>query len=103
MAITKSLLNTPPDATPDTEITVNGSAVPARVGELLVEVLNRHSKAQATKQVPQVCYLPQMGPIQSCDTCMVQVSAARGGATQLVRACATRVTLPRRSRPVRMR
>jgi formate dehydrogenase major subunit len=92
MAITKTLLNTPPEATPDTEIKVNGSAVPARVGELLVEALNRHSRAQGSKQVPQVCYLPQMGPIQSCDTCMVQVGAAAGGAAKLVRACATPVT-----------
>jgi formate dehydrogenase major subunit len=90
----KSYLNTPPDLTPDTAVTVNGEAVAAHVGELLIETLNRHAAAYAGrhrqsmrgKQVPQVCYLPQMGPIQSCDTCMVEV----GGS--LVRACGTRVT-----------
>lgn len=86
MAVKKSLLNTPPDTTPNTELNVNGIPVPAHIGELLVEALNRHSKAHAMKEVPQVCYLPQMGPIQSCDTCMVQVNGA------LVRACATPVT-----------
>jgi formate dehydrogenase major subunit len=73
MPVTKSLLNTPPDATPDTTITVNGSATPARVGERLIDALNRYAVASDRKPVPQVCYLPQMGPIQSCDTCMVAV------------------------------
>lgn len=35
------------------------------------------------RSVPQLCYLPQMGPIQTCDTCMVEVDG------ELVRACAT--------------
>ncbi|CAN5414045.1 formate dehydrogenase subunit alpha [soil metagenome] len=86
MVTTKSLLNTPLDTTPDTELRVNGLVVPARVGELLVDALNRHANATETKQVPQVCYLPAMGPIQSCDTCMVSVNGS------LVRACATPVT-----------
>ncbi len=36
--------------------------------------------------VPQLCYHQQLGPIQTCDTCMVEVDG------QLVRACATPVT-----------
>jgi formate dehydrogenase major subunit len=86
MRATKSFLNTPLDTTPDTKLQVNGMAVPARVGELLIEALNRHAKAGASQEVPQVCYLPTMGPIQSCDTCMVSVNGS------LVRACATEVT-----------
>jgi formate dehydrogenase major subunit len=35
------------------------------------------------RSVPQLCYLEQMGPIQTCDTCMVEVDG------HLVRACAT--------------
>ena len=35
--------------------------------------------------MPQVCYHPQLGPIQTCDTCMVEVDG------ELVRACATPV------------
>ncbi len=86
MPVTKRLLNTPLDATPNTELTVNGKTVPAHVGELLIETLNRHSAAEHQKKVPQVCYQPLMGPIQSCDTCMVEVDG------KMVRSCATAVT-----------
>jgi formate dehydrogenase major subunit len=90
--VTKSLLNTQPDATPDTVIQVNGVAVPARVGERLIDALNRYAASSGAKLVPQVCYLPQMGPIESCDTCMVEVSAAAGRPSGLVRACGAEVT-----------
>ena len=49
-------------------------------GEPLVDVLNRIGRI-----IPQVCYHPQLGPIQTCDTCMVQVNGA------LARACGTPV------------
>ncbi len=87
MPATKRLLNTPLDFTPDTQITVDGSSFPARTGELLIEALNRYSETAETQPVPQVCYLPQMGPIQSCDTCMVVVDGLG-----LARACGTRVS-----------
>src|SRR5580698_4685413 len=86
MDFAKRLLNTPLETTPTTDIVVNGVSVPAHEGELLIEALNRQADATDTKRVPQVCYLPQMGPIQSCDTCMVQVNG------MLVRACATKVS-----------
>jgi len=79
---TRPLLNTLADITPDTTLLVNGRAVQAHAGELLIDTLNR----EMAKPVPQVCYVKQMGPIQSCDTCMVEVNG------QLVRACATHVT-----------
>jgi formate dehydrogenase major subunit len=82
MPATKSLLNTAPDITPDTSFAVNGESIAAHTGELLIETLNRSPNI---KPVPQICYVPQMGPIQSCDTCMVEVNGT------LVRACATRV------------
>src|SRR5260370_40232883 len=91
MATIKSLLNTPPDHSPNTHLTIDGLQVPGRSGELLIDLLNRRTAVNAQKPVPQVCYLPQMGPIQSCDTCMVKVSAAAGQPAELVRACATRV------------
>ena len=91
--MTKSLLNTPANTQADTQLKVNGRLVPARVGELLIDALNRHALATEAKPVPQVCYLPQMGPIESCDTCMVQVSGAMGEPATLVRACATRVAV----------
>ena len=86
MPVTKALLNTPLDITPTTSILVNGETVPAHAGEYLIEAINRYCDSRHTKRVPQVCYLPQMGPIQSCDTCMVKVDGT------LVRACATPVT-----------
>src|SRR4030088_2174920 len=85
MAITKSLLNTPPDHSPNTQLTIDGIQVPGHAGGLLIDLLNERTAVKAQKPVPQVCYLPQMGPIQSCDTCMVKVDG------KLVRACATTV------------
>ncbi len=57
---------------------IDGVERAARVGEPLVEVLNRIGRA-----IPQVCYHPQLGPIETCDTCMVEVNG------KLVRACGT--------------
>ncbi len=90
MSTMKRLLNTPLSTTSDTHLTLNGKQVAARAGELLVEVINRtldtaHDRATDHHKLPQVCYLPQMGPIQSCDTCMVSVNG------ELVRACGTAV------------
>ncbi len=85
MAIERPLLNTPPEHAPNTRITIDGAAAPARAGESLIDWLNTHREAHGQSTVPQVCYLPQMGPVQSCDTCMVEVDG------KLVRACATRV------------
>ncbi|TDE85214.1 formate dehydrogenase subunit alpha [Deinococcus sp. S9] len=64
----------------DTHVTVNGVPQPATSGEPLIEVLNR-----VGLELPQVCYHPQLGPIQTCDTCLVNVNG------ELVRSCATRV------------
>src|SRR5271156_779184 len=85
MAVMKSLLNTPADHSPNTQLTIDGVQVPGHSGELLIDLLNRRTAVNAQKAVPQVCYVPQMGPIQSCDTCMVTVNG------ELVRACSTRV------------
>jgi len=61
-------------------VTVDGAVMEANPQERLVDLLNR----TGTK-VPQVCYHPQLGPIQTCDTCMVEADG------KLVRACATMV------------
>jgi formate dehydrogenase major subunit len=63
-----------------TSVTIDGAITEAKPDERLVDLLNRIGN-----KIPQVCYHPQMGPIQTCDTCMVEV----GG--KLVRACATMV------------
>lgn len=82
----KSLLNTPADHTPNTELIIDGLPVPIHSSELLIDVLNLYAESRNRKPVPQVCYLPQMGPIETCDTCMVKVNG------ELVRACGTRAT-----------
>ncbi|HEX3746890.1 MAG TPA: formate dehydrogenase subunit alpha [Bryobacteraceae bacterium] len=60
------------------QITIDGSDCQVAAGERLLDVINR-----AGLQVPQVCYHPQLGPIQTCDTCVVEANG------ELVRACAT--------------
>jgi formate dehydrogenase major subunit len=59
-------------------ITINGKPQALRSGDRLINVINR-----CGIEIPQVCYHPQLGPIQTCDTCMVEVDG------KLVRACAT--------------
>jgi formate dehydrogenase major subunit len=62
-------------------VSIDGVTRDAQNGERLIDVINR-----VGVPVPHVCYHPQLGPIQTCDTCLVEV----GG--QLVRACGTTVT-----------
>jgi len=62
-------------------VTINGVAQKASAGERLVDLINRTGS-----ELSQVCYHPQLGPIQTCDTCMVEMDG------KLVRACATTVS-----------
>ncbi|THF88287.1 formate dehydrogenase subunit alpha [Deinococcus sp. KSM4-11] len=62
-------------------ITVDGAGLDAWSGEPLVDVLNR-----AQIELAQVCYHPQLGPIQTCDTCSVEIDG------KIVRACGTPIT-----------
>jgi len=59
-------------------INIDGKPLEFAAGESLLDVMNR-----AGIHLPQVCYHPQLGPIQTCDTCMVEVDG------KLLRACAT--------------
>ncbi|ADW71198.1 formate dehydrogenase, alpha subunit (plasmid) [Granulicella tundricola MP5ACTX9] len=62
------------------KVVVDGREVEARVGELVLTAVLRD------KEIPHVCYHSElMGPIQSCDTCMVEVNG------ELVRACGHKV------------
>ena len=62
------------------QISINGIQHEAATGDRLIDVLNG-----ARVQLSQVCYHPQLGPIQTCDTCIVEVNG------ELVRACASLV------------
>jgi formate dehydrogenase major subunit len=59
-------------------VIVNSKPREINPGERLIETLNRSGIL-----IPQVCYHPQLGPIQTCDTCMVEMDG------KLVRACGT--------------
>jgi formate dehydrogenase major subunit len=63
-----------------TRLTLDGQAVETQAGALLIDLL-----IQKDTKVPHVCYHEQLGQIQTCDTCMVEVDG------KLVRACATPV------------
>jgi formate dehydrogenase major subunit len=58
--------------------TINGRSHSIQPGERLIDLINR-----CGVEVPQVCYHSQLGPIQTCDTCMVEVDG------KLLRACGT--------------
>jgi formate dehydrogenase major subunit len=59
-------------------ISINDKQQHIREGERLIDAINRSGI-----ELSQVCYHPQLGPIQTCDTCMVEVDG------KLVRACGT--------------
>src|SRR5271167_490466 len=61
-----------------TRISIDETLYEVKAGGRLVDAINR-----AGVPLSQVCYLPILGPIQTCDTCIVEVDG------KLVRACAT--------------
>ncbi len=63
-------------------ILINGKTCKVKPGELLIEAINR-AIADSGAALPQVCYHPRLGPIQTCDTCMVEIDG------KLARACGT--------------
>jgi formate dehydrogenase major subunit len=60
------------------KLSINNKSHEFQSGERLIDVILR-----SQVEVPHVCYHPQLGPIQTCDTCMVEVDG------ELARACAT--------------
>ncbi|KAB7709156.1 formate dehydrogenase subunit alpha [Bacillus aerolatus] len=59
-------------------ITINGKEYTANVGSSVLEIINQHNIPH-----PQICYVPEVDPIQTCDTCIVEVDG------ELVRSCST--------------
>ncbi|MBS2969186.1 formate dehydrogenase subunit alpha [Metabacillus sp. KIGAM252] len=59
-------------------VKINGSEYEANQGTSILEILNEQQI-----QHPQICYVPEVDPIQTCDTCIVEVDG------QLVRSCST--------------
>lgn len=60
---------------------IDGTEVSAPADRNLADILR-----ELKPQLPQVCYHPALGPIQTCDTCFVKVNG------ELKRACATPVS-----------
>ncbi len=66
---------------PTLNISIDGHTISAKQGELLVEAILRE------KEIPHICYHSAlMGPIQTCDTCLVEVDG------RLVRSCGIKAT-----------
>ena len=61
--------------------TIDGRPQAIKPGERLIDLINR-----CGIEVPQVCYHSELGPIQTCDTWMVEIDG------KLVRACGTMVS-----------
>ncbi|MCY4176844.1 MAG: NADH-quinone oxidoreductase subunit NuoG [Acidimicrobiaceae bacterium] len=59
------------------EITVDGAAVTARSGELLIAACERNGV-----HIPRFCYHPRMSPVGMCRMCLVEVDSGRGFALQ---------------------
>jgi formate dehydrogenase major subunit len=66
-------------------VLVDGRSLAPNGARTILELLN-----QSGIWVPQVCFHPKLGPIQTCDTCLVELDG------KLVRACATPVTAGQR-------
>ncbi|MYL18910.1 formate dehydrogenase subunit alpha [Halobacillus litoralis] len=64
-----------------TVVKINGTEYLAdHPDQTLIQLMNK-----VNEQVPQICYNESLGPIQTCDSCIVQVDG------ELVRACGTKV------------
>ena len=59
------------------QVTVDGKAVAAAPGELVIEVAER-----AGVYIPRFCYHPRMEPVGMCRMCLVEVSGPRGFSLQ---------------------
>lgn len=62
-----------------TKITINGVSYEVAEGATILETINQNGIEH-----PQICYVPSVDPIQTCDTCIVEVDG------QLVRSCSTK-------------
>ncbi|MDR7072374.1 formate dehydrogenase subunit alpha [Fictibacillus barbaricus] len=61
-------------------VKINGSETKAEKDQTILNLLSNTSS-----QVPHVCYHPSLGPIETCDTCIVKVNG------EFVRACSTKL------------
>jgi formate dehydrogenase major subunit len=60
------------------KIKLNGKEVEVAAGKTILQAINENQL-----ELPQICYVPEVDPIQTCDTCIVEVDG------KLTRACST--------------
>lgn len=62
-----------------TMMKINGTPYEINPGESILDILNKNQISH-----PQICHVPEVDPIQTCDTCIVEVDG------ELVRSCSTK-------------
>lgn len=62
-----------------TKIKINGALYEAAEGATILDTINQNGIAH-----PQICHVPAVDPIETCDTCIVEVDG------RLVRSCSTK-------------
>lgn len=62
------------------EVTLNGKRFIAKENQTAIELINENNM-----EVPSLCYHPSLGPIETCDTCIVNING------ELVRSCSTKL------------
>lgn len=62
------------------EVTLNGKRLHVRSNQTVMDVMTENNV-----DVPSLCYHPSLGPIETCDTCIINVNG------KLVRACSTQI------------
>jgi len=65
------------NSTTTVNVTINGSAIEAEQGELLIAAAERHDI-----YIPRFCYHPRMDPVGMCRQCLVEVDTGRGMSLQ---------------------
>ena len=62
------------------KVSINGAEVTATENQTILQYLS-----DSSIEVPSVCYHPSLGPIETCDTCIVEVNG------EMVRSCSTKL------------
>ena len=71
------MTTTEPEVETGVEITVDGKAIIAEKGEMLIAAAERHGV-----YIPRFCYHPRMKPVGMCRMCLVEVDTGRGPGLQ---------------------
>lgn len=62
-------------------ITIDNKRYEGKQGSTILEMINQHEIPH-----PQICYVPEVDPIETCDTCIAEVNG------RLMRSCSTKIS-----------